>query len=164
MTRDGWMPPEEWLALRPKVVASAGALLTDASGRVLVVKPNYRDYWLFVGGQLDAGETPEQACRREVKEEIGLDVEIGRLLVVDWTPPTPERSLPMVVFIFDGGTVFDGAVEPDRITLDDHELDEFRFVPVEAALTLLSANDQRRLPIALEARLTGTTRYLSSPL
>ncbi|HEY1093083.1 MAG TPA: NUDIX hydrolase [Glycomyces sp.] len=159
MTRDGWMPPEEWLALRPKVVASAGALLTDASGRVLVVKPNYRDYWLFVGGQLDAGETPEQACRREVKEEIGLDLEIGRLLVVDWTPPTPERSLPLLVFIFDGGSV-----EADRITLGGDELDEFRFVPAEAALNLLSANDQRRLPIALGARSTGTTHYLSNSL
>jgi 8-oxo-dGTP diphosphatase len=156
MTRDGWLPPEEWLALRPKVVASAGALLTDEAGRVLVVKPNYRDYWLFVGGQLDAGETPEQACRREVKEEIGLDVEIGRLLVVHWTQPTPERSLPMLVFIFDGGTV-----KPDRIRLDGDEIDEFRFAPTEEALTLLAANDQRRLPIALEARRTGTTHYLS---
>jgi 8-oxo-dGTP diphosphatase len=156
MTRDGWLPPEEWLERRPKVVASAGALLTDEAGRVLVVKPNYRDYWLFAGGQLEAGETPEQACRREVKEEIGLDVEIGRLLVVDWTQPTRDRSLPMLVFIFDGGTI-----GPERIRLDGDELDEFRFAPVAEALDLLAANDQRRLPIALEARQTGTTHYLS---
>lgn len=156
MSRDGWVSPEEWLAGRPKLVASAGALFTDAVGRVLVVKPNYRDHWLFVGGQLDEGETPEEACRREVAEEIGFDVELGGLLVVDWTQPTRERPLPLLVFLFDGGVI-----GPEQIRLDGDELDEFRFVPVEEALDLLSANGARRLPVALEAKRTGATRYLS---
>lgn len=150
-------PPDEWLAGRPKFLAAAGALFTDAEDRVLVVKPHYRDHWLFVGGQVDEGETPEQACRREVKEEIGLDVVLGGLLVVDWTQPTRDRPLPLVVFIFDGGTV-----DPARIRLDRDELDEFRFVPVAAALGLLSANGRRRMPVALDAKRTGATRYLSA--
>ncbi|MFG3339806.1 NUDIX domain-containing protein [Glycomyces sp. NPDC048151] len=156
MSRDGWLPPEEWIGRRPKVVVSAGALFTDDVGRVLVVKPNYRDHWLFVGGGLDEDETPEQACRREVKEEIGLDVEVGRLLVVDWTLPSRERPLPLLVFLFDGG-----AIRPEQIRLDGDELDEFRFVPVDEALNLLSRSGRRRLPVALEAKRTGTTRYLS---
>ncbi|MEU5153281.1 NUDIX hydrolase [Glycomyces sp. NPDC021274] len=149
-------PPDQWLEGRPKHLAAAGALLTDAEGRVLVVKPNYRDHWLFVGGQLDEGETPEQACRREVKEEIGLDVALGELLVVDWTPPTRARLLPLVVFIFDGGTV-----DPARIRLDREELDEFRFVAVAESLELLSVNGRRRMPVAVDAKRTGNTRYLS---
>jgi 8-oxo-dGTP diphosphatase len=151
------LPQREWLDRLPKNLAAAGALFTDAVGRVLVVKPNYRDHWLFVGGQLDEGETPDQACRREIKEEIGLDIELGDLLVVDWTPATSERPFPLLVFLFDGGTL-----DPAQIRLDDDELDEFRFLPVDQALELLSANGRRRLPIALEAKRTGTMRYLSS--
>ncbi|MDA1360850.1 NUDIX hydrolase [Glycomyces luteolus] len=148
--------PHEWLDRLPKHLAAAGALFTDTAGRVLVVKPNYRDHWLFVGGQLEEGETPEQACRREVKEEIGVDVELGDLLLVDWTQATEDRPFPLLVFIFDGGTI-----DADRIRLDDEELGEFRFLPTDEALRLLSANGRRRLPIALEAKRTGVTRYLS---
>jgi 8-oxo-dGTP pyrophosphatase MutT (NUDIX family) len=157
MSPNDWVPPQEWFASRPKNLAAACALFTDPSGRVLVVKPHYRDHWLFVGGQLDEGETPEQACRREVKEEIGLDVELGDLLVVDWTQATAERPFPLLVFIFDGGTL-----DPEQIRLDRDELVEFRFLPADEARRLLSANGQRRMPVALEAKRTGTTMYRSN--
>ncbi|MFC3492991.1 NUDIX domain-containing protein [Glycomyces rhizosphaerae] len=156
MSRNEWLPPEQWVDRLPKNIAAACALFTDPTGRVLLVKPNYRGHWLFVGGMLDEGETPEQACRREVKEEIGLDVEFGRLLLVNWTPPMPERPLPLIVFIFDGGVI-----EPDQIRLDPGELDEYRFLEPDQALPLLSVNEQKRMTVALEARRTGATRYLS---
>ncbi|MCH7229316.1 NUDIX hydrolase [Glycomyces sp. L485] len=157
MSRNEWLPPEQWLESLPKNIAAACALLTDPAGRILVVKPNYRDHWLFVGGQLDEGETPEQACVREVKEEIGLDVELGGLLLVDWTPPLQSRPLPLIVFVFDGGII-----EPDRVRLCDDELDDYRFLAPDQALPLLSRNGRRRMPVALEAQRTGATLYRSS--
>ena len=36
--------------------------------------------WIFPGGEIEKGETPEEACIREVKEETGLDVKIGSLI------------------------------------------------------------------------------------
>lgn len=44
--------------------------------KVLLIHHRKHDLWLPVGGHLDENETPDQALLREIKEEIGLDVEI----------------------------------------------------------------------------------------
>jgi 8-oxo-dGTP diphosphatase len=45
----------------PRVPASAGALLFDGRGRLLVLNPTYKRHWTIPGGQLEAdGETPSQ--------------------------------------------------------------------------------------------------------
>ena len=52
----GFSPAEEaaWYARLPTMFGAAAALFTDAAGRVLLVKPNYRDHWSLPGGILDA--------------------------------------------------------------------------------------------------------------
>jgi 8-oxo-dGTP diphosphatase len=54
------------------------AVLFDASGRVLISqRPPGKflaGYWEFPGGKLDAGEAPEQALRRELREELGIEL------------------------------------------------------------------------------------------
>src|SRR5208282_4188597 len=77
-----------WYARLPTMVGAAAALFTNPAGRVLLVKPNYRDHWSLPGGILDHGEPPHEGCRREVKEELGLDIVPGALLVIGWRPPT----------------------------------------------------------------------------
>lgn len=59
----------------------AAALITE-QGRVAAIERN-RDgnvYYLFPGGKVEAGETSEEAVVREVREELGLEVEVGRLI------------------------------------------------------------------------------------
>jgi ADP-ribose pyrophosphatase YjhB (NUDIX family) len=68
----------------PKV--AAGVLFIDEQERVMLVRPTYKDYWDIPGGYVEAGESPLQACIREVAEELGLQVKITRLLTVDWAP------------------------------------------------------------------------------
>lgn len=73
-----------WLNPKP----CAGIVLVDATGeRVLLVQraqEPWQGRWDLPGGFCDAGEHPEQAAVREAREELGVDVELGRHLGA-WT-------------------------------------------------------------------------------
>ena len=62
----------------PLVVVAAAALV-DADGRVLLARrppgKAMAGLWEFPGGKLGPGETPERALIRELREELGIDVE-----------------------------------------------------------------------------------------
>ena len=88
--------PQEYYASLPKHIAGAGAIFHDPDGKVLLVKPSYRDTWEIPGGNLKHGEYPFQAAARQVKEETGLELRPGRLLAVGWVPPpTAGRRSPI---------------------------------------------------------------------
>jgi 8-oxo-dGTP diphosphatase len=59
----------------PRIPASAGALVWDRKGRLLILKPTYKGGWTIPGGIVEAdGETPWEACQRETREECGLEL------------------------------------------------------------------------------------------
>ena len=145
-----------WFAQLPTMFAAAAALFTDASGRVLLVKPNYRDHWSLAGGILEHGEPPHVGCRREVAEELGLDIELGPLLVLGWAGPEGIRPKPIVHFVFDGGVLADDA----PIRLQSSELDEYRFVDAGDLPRYLPPVVGARVAAALRSRGTGATAYL----
>ncbi len=64
------------LLTEARFTVTAGAVITDESGRVLLLQHRYRpgSGWGIPGGFLQAGEIPEAAIRRELREEIGLEV------------------------------------------------------------------------------------------
>jgi 8-oxo-dGTP diphosphatase len=145
-----------WYARLPTMVGAAAALFTNPAGQVLLVKPNYRDHWSLPGGILDHGEPPHEGCRREVKEELGLDIVPGALLVVGWSAPDEVRSRPAVHFVFDGGTLADDA----PIELQEDELDDYRFVAAADAPGYLPPVISARVAAAVRGRDTGSTAYL----
>ena len=72
-----------WL-VQPRFTVTAGAVVCDESGRVLLLRHVLRkgSGWGIPGGFLRAGEQPEEAVRREVREETGLELESVELAFV----------------------------------------------------------------------------------
>ena len=133
-------------ATGPAVPASAGAVIFDRAGRLLILKPTYKSGWTIPGGVMEAdGETPWEACRREVREECGIDVCRGRLACVDFRRPRPGRP-GGIRFLFDCGEVSDTALA--AIVLQPEEISGHRLEPLPAALGLLRGPIRRRVRAA----------------
>ncbi|MFJ1563731.1 NUDIX domain-containing protein [Streptomyces erythrochromogenes] len=142
-------------ASRPKALTAASVLFTSADGRILLVQPAYgrTDRWHLPGGGIDSdlGEIPRAAARREVHEELGLDLAPGRLLAVNWShrPGRPAR----IRFLYDGGVLNAPALA--RIRLNPTELLQWRTVPPEKLPTLVKGALRRQITACLEARACG---------
>jgi ADP-ribose pyrophosphatase YjhB (NUDIX family) len=149
-------PVESQREAIPRIPASAGALIWDSKGRLLILKPTYKSGWTLPGGIIEAsGETPWEACRREAKEECGLELRHGELVCVDFLRPRPDRPGGMR-FLFDAG----GLDKPTLagITLQAEEIARHRLARVERALQLLSGPLRRR--VAATLREPGRLHYL----
>ncbi|MFE2551953.1 NUDIX domain-containing protein [Streptomyces sp. NPDC059355] len=107
---------------RAKATASAAAIVRDEQGRVLIVNPVYKERWNLPGGHIEEGELPTAAARREVREEIGLDLEIGELLVTAWVTRTEGSH---VFYVFDGPQL--SPEQQQAITVQESEIGEIRF-------------------------------------
>lgn len=106
---------------------AAGALFLDASGRVLLVHPIYKNTWDIPGGYVERGESPAAACHREVVEELGLDREPRRMIAVDWAPNDSDGD--KLLFLFNCGDLADD--EEQHIKLATDELDQWGWVGLD---------------------------------
>lgn len=75
-----------------KRIEVVAAIIYDAEGRVFATQRGYgewKDYWEFPGGKIEAGETPESALQREIWEELATHIAVERLVeTVEWDYPT----------------------------------------------------------------------------
>jgi 8-oxo-dGTP diphosphatase len=136
------MPP----VATPRV--AAGALFFDDEGRVLLVRPTYKQHWDIPGGYVEPGESPRAACIREIQEELALTVNVGPMLVVDWAPADNEGD--KLLFIFDAGTLSED--EQRRIAFRDGEVAEVHFIAVDQLEPYVPARLARRIRTATDAR------------
>ncbi|MFD4671270.1 NUDIX domain-containing protein [Lentzea sp. NPDC058450] len=136
---------------RPTKTCAGGALIRDSSGRVLFVVPTYKAVLDIPGGMTENDESPKAATIREIKEELGVTLPLGPLLVVDWTPRNGVwRDCHQ--FVFDGG-VLDDAVACDP------ELAGVVYLTLDEARDRIYPSLHRRLTLAVVAQESGSTRY-----
>jgi ADP-ribose pyrophosphatase YjhB (NUDIX family) len=83
-----------WLA-EPRFTVTAGAVVVDAGGCVLLLKHVFRrgSGWGIPGGFMEKGEQPEAAIRRELREEVGLELEEARLVAVRTLAATQQVEI-----------------------------------------------------------------------
>ena len=66
----------------PTHIVSAGAIVLNERGEVLLIRDDRRGSWTFPGGIIEEGEGVLDGVKREVLEETGIEVEVGELICV----------------------------------------------------------------------------------
>jgi 8-oxo-dGTP pyrophosphatase MutT (NUDIX family) len=143
----------------PTKRAIAQGVLRDPDGRVMLCELTYKSEWDLPGGVVDPSESPAQCVVREVREELGIEVEVRALLAVNWLPPWRGWS-DATVFVFDLGIA-----EPDlvqRTTLERREIRALHFAGEEEWEARVAPYNQRLL--AFLATHAGPTAYLEDGL
>jgi len=113
--------------------ATAGALVVNVRGEVLIVRSSkWNDKFTVPGGHIELGERAEDAIKREVKEETGLDVEPVKLLLVQQAiyPKDYHKHHHFVFMDYVCKT------RSSEVKLDGRELQEYIWVKPEDALKL----------------------------
>lgn len=132
---------------------AAGAVFVR-NDEVLLVHKTYGNGWDIPGGYLEPGEAPGEACRREVREELGIDRAPQRLLVHDWAPSPAEGD--KVLYLFYCGELGD---ERD-VALQKTELDKWEWVPINKVDDYVIPRLGRRLRQAYTAFAHNLPIYL----
>ena len=98
-----------------KNIEVVAAIIHDAQGRIFATQRGYgewKDWWEFPGGKVEAGESPEEALQREIREELETHIVIERLVTtVEYD--YPSFHLTMHCFLCH--------VESGSLTLKEHE-------------------------------------------
>ena len=98
-----------------KQIEVVAAIIHDNKGRIFVTQRGYgeyKDWWEFPGGKMEAGETPEEALKREIWEELETRIVVERLAeTVEWD--YPQFHLTMHCYLCH--------VESGHLELKEHE-------------------------------------------
>ncbi|MEU6246019.1 NUDIX hydrolase [Glycomyces sp. NPDC047010] len=138
---------------RARAFAASAALIRNPVGDILMVQPTYKEPLELPGGYVEVGESPVEACLREVREELGIEIALGGLLVVDWAPAPSEGD--KILFAFDGGQL--SADQEADIKLRESEVSSWGYYPLSVIEARTPARLFRRIAQAAQA---DSTRYL----
>jgi len=113
----------------PRVVVAG--LIINQKGEILLCKSyKWSNLWIVPGGHIEYGETIEKAIKREVKEEVGLDIKIKKILFTqeliepkDYCKKRHFISLQCVC-----------SAENNNVKIDDDEIQDYKWVDPEDGL------------------------------
>ena len=117
-----------------KQIEVVAAIIHDDEGRIFATQRGYgdfKDWWEFPGGKMESGETPEEALKREIREELSTEISVDELLcTVEYD--YPKFHLTMHCFLC--------SLLTDALHLNEHEaakwltheeLDSVKWLPAD---------------------------------
>lgn len=142
--------------LLTKRMGSGALILKD--GKALLVEPTYKDSYEIPGGIVEHDESPRDALIREIKEELGIDAEPGRLLVIEYQSGD-EGKTESLMFVFELSLI-----DELKIKIPESELRSCHYAEPETWESKLTLPLSRRLKWAVDALASNTTFYIENGL
>lgn len=118
------------------MILVTAAIITDES-KILIARrgpeKHLAGFWEFPGGKIEKDETPEECLKREIKEELGLDIEIKSFFMEN-VYQYPNKKILLKAYLckrLSGSIVLK---DHDKIEwVDIIEIDNYKFAPADIA-------------------------------
>ena len=117
-----------------KQIEVVAAIIHDNKGRIFVTQRGYgeyKDWWEFPGGKMEAGEMPEEALKREIREELETRIVVERLVeTVEWDYPAFHLTMHCYLCHVESGHLELKEHEAAK-WLNRDELESVRWLPAD---------------------------------
>ena len=121
------------------ILTFAGGCIFNDQGEVLLQRRGDSNKWGFPGGAIEPGKTPETTAVREVKEETGLDVSVGRLIGVytdlDMVYPNGDQAQSIVI-------AYELKIKGGELCCDQNETLELKYFSKEGKPKLFTGSHE----------------------
>jgi len=162
MTTDKELQSAAYYNSRPRKATGAGILIFNQNDEVLIVKPNYLDRWLWVGGGIEEDEAPMAAAIRECQEEIGVTFKESelKLAFVHYMSQKPNGQKEGIQFVFVVPPVANDFIETLR--LGEDEIEDAKFVAVDDLVNYVSSHRASAVKAYMDNRSKGDGLYFEN--
>jgi len=137
------------------------ALILDSSKKVLLCHQTDMDLWNLPGGAMEQGETPWAAVKREVEEEVGLQVEVERLLGVYSRPSQGEVAFGFLCRVVGGSLMYTDEADCIQYFERNDLPSNTNYEQVEALQDVVI--EEFQVALRLQAGLSPREMYFSTP-